>query len=357
MATLIIFAAFFSSFVWAEQADFHHYSWARIPLTAEQCQTKSGEIAHAVAETSVFKELGAKLWHSEGIVETQGCRITITFLSTKEPPPLVATDLTRSALIADIDLDYDFWGYKNAQECNADLPHQVDLFRSQTGLEPLISYCYEYKYSSNQKTAYQPRVQALGNAKRQMRTFPVPDVSETGHTKVLNDLIQYLEANSGKVSRVNIKSGHEFFLDEEVIHYYGSPVSARRLQWFTVYRPLARKALKFLTQEECQGFTPELAAFLKGAKGTPVTSDCSVDQDGSRLNVAYESIANITTFRDQWKFQPDVRYTALSQCLTDRAKTVAFFKNNINQYFNVAFCTLEWDPGTNKQFYMMYVGY
>lgn len=81
-------------------------------------------------------------------------KIKINYLAEEAPPVETTEDRFSGVISRGL--------YRSRAACAADLPNQIDFFRKGTGLEPFVSYCFQYSQFADEP--YSLRIDAFGES-------------------------------------------------------------------------------------------------------------------------------------------------------------------------------------------------
>lgn len=258
--------------------------------------------------------------------------ISIDYLS-EVPLDLVSTTNERTGGLGDLGI------YRTLDECNQNLPQEIDWFERNTELPHLIAYCSR-EFGTGQ-SSYFPRIDSFGTAKRYPARYEGfvsgPVLDHAGF--ITQELFEKTELAGIAATTVHFqKNGN----NQVVIRYYDLPENALHQLYYFSTDEVAR----FFSYSKNGAFENCHAEMVQAKKayGDPFNEHavwfCTGSPSEFRSNLHVFRITPFTRFAPTSELAPD-QYKDFSECTTNKAKVVSFYETQLKKNVLGAICTFE----------------
>lgn len=308
--TIAVFALAVSSHAFAE---IHTYKIPRIGNTEKACQEAESWIVDKFARLA------------EASVLTHGCELnpSRTFdLVIEYAKPTVANLVTTYE-----EFDYVHGLYSTAEECMAHYDEDIEIFRSQTGLDPLFALCFKEPLSEDLHDTWIMRIDGFGTPKK----LPQHIAKDFYHgingdvNALAAELKATLESFGAAYTKVKIQSNstrasiHAMFYAEKSL-------------------PIVQYSEgQFSSLQQCEAYRNQMREIFARADGKSAIYFCGGNQYTSKVYVYTAGIV----------MQPlateltSVKYSSFAACEAKRAETEATWRNGLQKNVIGSICSIE----------------
>jgi hypothetical protein len=297
----------------AAMAEIHTYKVPRIGATEERCKEAESWIVDRFAQLA------------EAAILNHGCEVnpSRTFDLVIEYAKPVAANLVTTFE----EFDYVHGLYDSSEECAAHYDEDLATFKNQTGLEPLLAYCYREPLSEDMDNTWTMRIDGFGTPTKS----PQHLARDFYHgingdpSALASHLKETLESYGASGTKVKIKASanratiHAFYYAEKalpIVHFSEGQFSNLQL---------------------CEGYRDQMREVFARAGGQSVVFFCGGSSYASTVSVYTAGIVMQPLATDL----TSVKYSTFDACEAKRAVTEAAWRNGLQKNVIGSICSIE----------------